>query len=68
MGLVYGFHSLDPAVVRRLIGTSTKDLIEELKARAILPEDVGSDSWTNSTRTPRYYTWPPRRSGMWTSR
>lgn len=45
MGMVYGFHSLDPVVVRRLVGTSTKDLVAELKVRAIPPEDVGADSW-----------------------
>jgi len=45
MGVIYGLHSLDPAVVGQLIGTSTKDLVRRLKARGISPEDVGSDSW-----------------------
>ena len=45
MGLVYGFHSLDPAVVARLIGTSASDLVKELKARGKTPEGVGSESW-----------------------
>lgn len=45
MGVVYGLHSLDPAVVARLIGASTRDLVKELQARGMVPEDVGSESW-----------------------
>jgi hypothetical protein len=45
MGIIYGFHSLDPVVLGRLLDTPTNKLVEQLKARGVPPEDVGGDSW-----------------------
>lgn len=45
MGIIYGFHSLDPVVLGRLAETPTNKLVEQLKARGVPPEDLGGESW-----------------------
>ena len=45
MGIIYGFHSLDPVVLGRLVEAPTNMLVEQLKARGVPPEDVGGESW-----------------------
>lgn len=45
MGIIYGFHSLDPVALGRLVETPTSNLVEQLKARGVPLEDVGGESW-----------------------
>lgn len=45
MGWVYGFHSLDPAVVASVLAASPADLVARLQAGGYSPEDVGSEAW-----------------------
>ena len=45
MGWVYGFHSLNPAVVRELLALQTDEIRQRLIQRAVSPEQVGVESW-----------------------
>lgn len=45
MGWVYGFHSLDPAVIKELSSASPADVVARLKAKGISAEDAGCESW-----------------------
>lgn len=45
MGLVYGFHSLNPAVIRELLDLPTKEIRRRLIQRGVSPEQIGVESW-----------------------
>jgi hypothetical protein len=45
MGLVYGFHSLNPAVIRELLDLPEDQIRRRLVQRGVSPEQVGVGSW-----------------------
>jgi hypothetical protein len=45
MGWVYGFHSLDPTIVKDVLSISPAELVARLKAKGISPENAGCESW-----------------------
>jgi hypothetical protein len=45
MGWVYGFHSLNPAVIRELLELPTDEIRRRLIQRGVSPERVGVESW-----------------------
>ena len=45
MGWVYGFHSLNPAVIRELLDLSADEIRRLLIQRGVSPGQVGIESW-----------------------